>query len=291
MKIRGERECRACGTRWSYYETGSVACPSCESLHSVGVDERTAHTDAPATLELGPHRERIGNAQGTLPEEAVDDLKSTLREYVRRRGFIRGGELLAIDTTYLAARELLEAVDAYDARFDPSDADRTYLLALLSNAEDGDRPAIDDVPDSMRKARGMAAARAVDEYRADLLAFIDELERSTTGGGSGADEGEPTDAVLDDESTPSATVTVESGAGLADAGGSEPGTRVGPAREMLERLRDRTKRVEALHGDVDPAVADRLVEVADCIGEYVRTGDEDALATARTRVEELDDSM
>jgi DNA-directed RNA polymerase subunit RPC12/RpoP len=31
MKIRGERECTDCGTRWSYYDTASVECPQCGS--------------------------------------------------------------------------------------------------------------------------------------------------------------------------------------------------------------------------------------------------------------------
>jgi len=175
MKVRGERECRECGVRWSYYKTGSVECPDCGSLRSVGVDDRTAHTDAPATLDLSAHRARFGDARGTLPEEGVDDLKDDLREYARRRGFIRGGELLPLDDTYLAARELLEAVDLYDRLRDPTDRDREYLLALLAGADDGDRPATKAVPDSLREARGMAAVRAVDEYRTDLLAFLDEL--------------------------------------------------------------------------------------------------------------------
>jgi len=152
MKVRGERECRECGVRWSYYKTGSVECPDCGSLRSVGVDDRTAHTDAPATLDLSAHRARFGDARGTLPEEGVDDLKDDLREYARRRGFIRGGELLPLDDTYLAARELLEAVDLYDRLRDPTDRDRESL-ALLAGADDGDRPATKAVPDS-REARG-----------------------------------------------------------------------------------------------------------------------------------------
>ncbi|MGQ3330614.1 DUF7117 family protein [Halorubrum sp. FL23] len=266
MKVRGERECRECGARWSYYETGSVECPDCGSLKSVGVDDRTAHTDAPATLDLSPHRARFGDARGTLPEEGVDDLKADLREYARKRGFIRGGELLPLDDAYLAARELLEAIDLYDRLRDPTDRDREYLLALLAGADDGDRPATEAVPESLREARGMATVRAVDEYRTDLLSFLDELE-----GVAGLEEvDDTTDA---DASIPTVSVA-----------GDDPLSRIAPARALLERLRDRTKRAEALTGDVPPADADALVDAADALGEYVRTGDETALDRARSLI-------
>jgi hypothetical protein len=55
---------------------------------------------------------------------------------------------------------------------------------------------------------------------------------------------------------------------------------------VLERLRDRTKRVEALNGDVAPADADALTDAADAIGEFVRSGDETALARARKLLSE-----
>lgn len=261
MKLRGERECRQCGTRWSYYETGSVECPDCGSLQSVGVDDRTAHTDAPESLDLGPHRTRFGDAPGTLPTEGVDGLKSDLREYVRKRGFIRGGELLSLDATYLAARELLEAVDCYDRLRDPTDADREYLLALLAGADAGDRPATEAVPDRLREARGMAAARSVDEYRSDLLAFLDELD------------------VGDHAAADATTVSVT---------GDDAQSRIPPAREFLERLRDRGKRVEALNGDVPATDADGLVDAADALGEYVRTGNDAAMDRARDRLSERD---
>jgi len=266
MKVRGERECKECGARWSYYETGSVECPDCGALRSVGVDGRTAHTDARVTLDLTPHRARFGDARGTLPEEGVDDLKSDLREYARKRGFIRGGELLPLDDTYLAARELLEAIDLYDRLRDPTDRDREYLLALLAGADDGDRPATEAVPDSLREARGMAAVRAVDEYRTDLLAFLDEL-----GEGETVDEG--------NADTSASTVSVA---------GDGPFSRINPTRALLERLRDRVKRVEALTGDVPPADTDALVDAADALGEYVRTGDETALDRARDRLSDAE---
>lgn len=265
MKVRGERECQSCGTRWSYYETGSVACPSCGDLRSVGVDGRTAHTDAAVTLDLSAHRERFGDASGTLPRTGVDDLQSDLREYCRKRGFIDGGRLAPLDGTYLAARELLEAVDCFERLRDPTDADREYLLRLLAGADEGERPPVDDVPTGLREARGMAAVRAVEAYRKDALDFLDELDADT----SAADDAEP------DEEGP--TVAVE---------GERPEARIGPARDAFERLRDRVARVDALGGDVPPAAADALVEAADALGEYVRTGDEKALARANDRIDD-----
>ncbi|MFC5279017.1 hypothetical protein ACFPM1_09650 [Halorubrum rubrum] len=261
MKVRGERECRDCGSRWSYYETGSVECPDCGSLRSVGTADRALHTDAPVSLDLSAHRARFGEARGTLPAEGVDELKRDLREYVRKRGFVRGGDLRRLDDTYLAARELLEAVDVHDRLRDPTDADREYLLALLAGAAEGDRPATTDVPETAREARGMAAARAVEEYREDLSTFLDALVRD----GAGDDE---------------RSVTV------SDASG-DPTGRVAPARDVLERLRDRTKRVEALGGDVAPATADALVEAANALGDYVRTGDGASLDRARDRIDEI----
>ena len=281
MKVRGERECRDCGTRWSYYETGSVACPACESLRSAGIGERATHTDSPATLEIDAHRARIGDARGTLPAEGVDDLKRDLREYLRKRGFIDGGELRPLDATYLAARELLEGVDAFDRLVDPTDPDREYLLALLAGVETGDRPPTDAVPPSLREARGMAAASAVEAYRSDLLTFLDELADAPDDGANGANEAAgANEADGADDAAPAVTVD-----GTETAAASE---RIAPAREVLGRLRDRTKRVEALHGDVDPAVADALVAAADALGEYVRTGDETSLSAARARVDDAE---
>ncbi|GAB3702295.1 DUF7117 family protein [Halorubrum pallidum] len=269
MKVRGERECQECGTRWSYYETGTVECPECESLRSVGLDERTTHTDTPVRLDLSTHRSRFGESRELLPEDedGVDMIKSDLREYTRKRGFIRGGKLLTLDATYLAACELLEAVDLYDRLRDPTDADRDYLLSLLAGAEDGDRPSTGNVPDAFREARGMAAVRAVEEYRSDLLVFIDELDPKSE------------IADIDDASD----TTDPSGADIDTASGV---SRTARTRDLLEQLRDRTKRVEALGGDVAPAAADSLVDAANAIGEFIRDGDGDALARAQDTLSE-----
>ncbi|TKX59653.1 hypothetical protein EXE44_04240 [Halorubrum sp. SS7] len=283
MKVRGERECQSCGARWSYYDTGSVACPSCGDLRSVGVDDRTAHTDAPVSLDLAPHRERFGEAQETLPRSGVDELQSDLREYCRKRGFIDGGRLAPIDGTYLAARELLEAVDCFERLRDPTDADGEYLLALLAGADNGDRPAAEEVPTALREARGMAAVRAVEAYRSDALDFLDELE---AGAEPTEDETDGDDEAGSDDKTGGDDETDDDDAPTVTVDGSDPEGRIAPARDAFERLRDRVTRVDALGGDVSPATADALVEAADALGTYVRTGDEESLRTATELIDD-----
>jgi hypothetical protein len=171
MEIRGQRECRSCGHRWSYYETGSVACPACESLRSVGVDERTLHTDTPVTLDLSPYR--TAWAEDRL-SDAVGDCKRDLREYVRKRGFVDGGTLRPLDDTFLAAHELLQVIDLYDRAREPGDDDERYLLALLRGTDDGERPAPATVSAAWTEARGLAAANAVDDYRRDVVGWLDD---------------------------------------------------------------------------------------------------------------------
>ncbi|WP_418286830.1 DUF7117 family protein [Halorubrum sp. DTA46] len=289
MKVRGERECQACGARWSYYETGSIECPDCGGLRSVGVDDRTAHTDSPVDLDLSGHRDRVGDARGTLPDQGVAGLKSDLREYTRKRGFIRGGELLPLDDTYLAARELLEAVDCYERLRDPTDSDREYLLGLLAGADEGDRPDRSHVPESLREARGMAAVHAAEAYRTDLLAFLDELEASEgdaesaqidESDGTGVDEHPETQTETEPLEGKDDAVSIAS-SNTVSVAGDNVAARIGPARDVLERLRDRTKRVDALTGDVSPAEADALTEAANAVGEHVRNGTDAALDRAR----------
>jgi hypothetical protein len=178
MKIRGLRECKDCGREWSYYETGSVTCPACGSIRSVGVDERTRHTDTPVALNLSPHRDAF-EEQPT--REFVDGLKSTLRTYRRRRGFIAGGDLRELDDTYLAASELLQAADVYGRLTAPDDDERRYLIQLLRGADQGDRPAAGDVPTTMQEARGLAYGQAVREYRREAGRWLeDSPDRAAT---------------------------------------------------------------------------------------------------------------
>jgi hypothetical protein len=170
MKIRGRRECGDCGHRWSYYETGEVACPECGSLRSTGLDDRTEHTDAPVTLDLTAARNRVDD--GLL--DAAMDAAETCREYVRQAGFINGGELKPLTDTYLAAAELSAVARTLDRSMRVDDASELYLLSLLRGTDLDDRPGPEEVPDSLRAPRALAYARAVDDYRSDLRTYLDE---------------------------------------------------------------------------------------------------------------------
>ena len=173
MRIRGRRRCQDCGREWSYFDTGSVACPDCDSLRSVGTGERQRHTDAPVELDLSDHRTAIDDA--TDLGGVADDLKTTLRDYVRQRGFVRGGDLRTVDDTLLAAAELLHAVDVAERiRGTPDDAVRLYLLELLSGADTGERPEPSAVPEAMVDARGLAYAEVLDGFCTDLGRWLDD---------------------------------------------------------------------------------------------------------------------
>lgn len=250
MKIRGDRECQECGTRWSYYDTGEITCPECGSVRSLGVDEdRKLHTDAPASFDLSSVRTAFANDELPL-EELAEEAASRCRAFTRKRGFVRGGELRNLDETYLAAEELRHAMGEYARSLstegldsDPDDAEGLYLLSLLRGADRGERPESGAVPRSMRAARGLAVASAVDAYRKDAVRWLDDRERE------------------------------------------EPAVR-----RVLGRLADHVKRIRALDGEVDPDAAERVVEAAREVGRYLRADDEVALARAEERLETLDDS-
>lgn len=171
MKIRGQRECKGCGTRWSYYETGSVECPDCGSLRSTGVDERTRHTDAPASLDLSGPRNLV-ESEGVL--SAASRAAEECRRYVRRRGFINAGELLALKDGYLAAAELTAVAGELDRSLRVNENEEIYLLSLLRGADHGERPGPDEVPASLSAARGLAYADAVGRYRDDCRTYLDD---------------------------------------------------------------------------------------------------------------------
>ena len=173
MRIRGQRECRNCGTRWAYYETGSVECPSCGSLRSVGVEEeRRLHTATAASLDLTEARDLLESG-GNL-REVADVAAEACREYLRGFGFVKAGDLQPLGETYLAATELRYVAGRLGRSMALGDDEEFYFLSLLRGTDHGERPSPEEVPDSLRSARGLAYARAVSAYRSDLRSYLDE---------------------------------------------------------------------------------------------------------------------
>ncbi|WP_018259247.1 DUF7117 family protein [Halomicrobium katesii] len=171
MKVRGHRECKACGSRWSYYETASVECPDCGSLRSVGVDDRTRHTNAPVEYDLTPVR---GSIDEQPLEEIATDAAERSSEYVRRRGFVDGGSLLALDETFVAATELRHVASEIARTLQPTDAQELYFVTLLRGADEGERPEPRAVPSGLRPSYGLAMTAAVEAYQRDLRARLDD---------------------------------------------------------------------------------------------------------------------
>jgi uncharacterized Zn finger protein (UPF0148 family) len=165
MEIRGQRECRACEERWSYYETGSVTCPSCGSVRSVGVDDRTRHTDGSVQLDLSTAQAAAANDEMAAATKAA---RTACGKYLRIRGFVDAGRLRPLDEVFVAAAELRRAASVYDRRLTPDDDDRSYFMALLQGAAEGDRPESSAVPTTMWSARGLGMSSAVEAYMRDL---------------------------------------------------------------------------------------------------------------------------
>jgi hypothetical protein len=155
------------------HETGSVGCPACGSLRSVGIDERTEHTDLPVEFDLTPVRNAIDDVSA---DELADRARERSKEHVHRRGFINGGDLRDLDDTYLAATELLYVADAVRREFDLGEREELYFLSLLRGADAGERPPAEEVPPTFRGARGLACADAVREYRRDLRTWTNDRE-------------------------------------------------------------------------------------------------------------------
>mgnify|MGYP000185737771 FL=1 len=174
MELRGERECTDCGARWSYYDTGAIVCPECSSPDTVAVDDETAvHTDSAVEFDLTPMR---GNVDEISREDLGEQTAEVCREYVRQRGFVSGGDLLPIDDTYLAARELAGVADAVRRAHSLTDDEEWYFLELLRGADAGERVDPDDVPESMWPVRGLAYANAVRDYRRDVRQWLDATD-------------------------------------------------------------------------------------------------------------------
>lgn len=165
MDIRGERECTDCGSQWSYYETGEIACPECGSVRSVGVGERRIHTAGTATLDLSSVLAAVDDEPlRTLADRASE----ACRSYVASVGFVDAGELRPLSETYLAACELRRVGATLGRVMDPTPDQERYFYALLQSADGGERPPPEDVPQPLRPERGLAVAAAIRAYLRDL---------------------------------------------------------------------------------------------------------------------------
>lgn len=172
MKVRGERECQDCGSRWSYFDTGSVECPDCGSLRSVGIEERQHHTDAPATLDLTAVRNSLED--GTGLDEVAAAAADECREYARKRGFIDAGTLRVLDDTYVGARVLAGVGNRLARSLRVDDEEELFFLTLLRGVDHGELPAASEVPSSLRDAWALALTTAVTEYRRDVRTVLSE---------------------------------------------------------------------------------------------------------------------
>ncbi len=170
MKIRGRRECTKCGAQWAYYETGSVECPDCGSLRSIGLDDnRQLHTNTPVELDLTEARAAIDDR--SLREIAGLTAEAT-RPYYRKRGFIESGELLSLDPTFLTAAELRAVADSVKRTVQPSDAAETYFLSRLTHPPDQEHART--VPQALHAPYGLGRTSAVHAYRRDLATWLAE---------------------------------------------------------------------------------------------------------------------
>lgn len=177
MEIRGQRRCQACGERWSYYDTGRVTCPDCGSIRSVGVDERTKHTDGSVDLDLSTARQAASEDKLDAAAEAA---ASTCAEYTRIRGFIHAGSLQELDQTFVTAHELRRVGDVIQRTMRPTEAMKRYFIELLSDAPDGARPSPASVPEDLHHAKGLAASSAADAYLRELSTWMADNSDTTT---------------------------------------------------------------------------------------------------------------
>jgi hypothetical protein len=179
MELRGSRECRDCGTQWSYFETESITCPDCGSPRSTAVDDGAVHTGSEADLDLADARAAIDDQ----PIARVGELAaSAARSYRQSVGFVAGGELRALDDEYVLAAELETVGSRLARRLEITDDEEAHLLALLRASVDGERPGPAAVPASLQASRGLAISRAVADYRRDVRDYLGGLDEDPLDG-------------------------------------------------------------------------------------------------------------
>lgn len=170
MEIRGHRECQACGTRWSYYETGEIKCPDCGSMRSVAVEGPRTHTAGGAELDLTDVLAVVDDEPVRAVADRATDATS---EYLHEVGFVDAGELRPLEDTYLAAGELRRVGAAVERSLTVTDGEELYFLQLLEAAHEGRRPEPSAVHEPFHAERGLAVAACVHGYLSDLRKVID----------------------------------------------------------------------------------------------------------------------
>jgi uncharacterized Zn finger protein (UPF0148 family) len=242
MRIRGERKCQDCGTRWSYYETGNVSCPDCGSRRSVGVDDRTRHTASAATLDLSGARAHLDASSNDDADvrAAAEQAAETCRAFVRQHGFIAAGAFEPLDATYLAALELRHVAEELSRAMRADEAVERYFLSLLSGADRGERPPPEDVPESLQVACGLAAAEAVAAYRREAGTYLDDHPDEAASAALGSlTEHRKRVAALDGDVAPeTAERLVRTARDLGRYLREGDETALATARDRLDRLRD-----------------------------------------------------
>lgn len=177
MRIRGERECVDCGTRWSYYETGSITCPDCSSLQSVACDDPTQHTTTEAELDLTDVRADIETASlADLAAETAD----RCRAHVRQLGFIHGGEPRAPTNREFVAAELAQVARQIKLGTGDGPAVESHFLELLRGVEAGTRPDPGAVPKACWAPRAAGYATVLRSFRRELASWSRDHETGST---------------------------------------------------------------------------------------------------------------
>lgn len=238
MRMRAARTCLSCGAEWSYFERQAFACPDCGSHRS------TARSGAPTLHTHGDPEFDLGWLSASLdadPIDAVVELESACRDYLREAGFIENGQLRDLPDRYVTIAELAIAGRYGGTITEAASGDDRfagYLLALFRGLLEDERPDPEDVPPSAAWILGLGVARAANAYRRDCRRWLRHVAEGRR---------EPT----------------------------------------LGSLGDYVARIEALDGEVDPAVSEAVLAATRAVGRAVQSGDEDDRAAARAALAEI----
>ncbi|PSP17563.1 hypothetical protein BRC62_04520, partial [Halobacteriales archaeon QH_10_67_13] len=128
------------------------------------------HTAGATEFDLSPVRAAIDERPlREVAEEAAD----VAGKYLASAGFVEAGELQPLGPEYVAAAELRRVGRTAGRLRALTDEEEAYLLALLRDADRGERPAPGAVPETFHPERGLAVAASIDAYLADLRRVLE----------------------------------------------------------------------------------------------------------------------